>query len=104
MTHGLWRRSVTAGLALLVPLTLSAGPFSDRAAATPITAILVNTTSDQVDPGDGTLTAGGTYLIKAKVKVTSSAPGGSSVTRLVLLTSVADGSKQDAVKFTVSRK
>jgi len=49
------------------------------------------------------LAAGGTFLITAKVKVTSTAAVGSSVTRLITLTSGADGSKKDAVKFVVKR-
>jgi hypothetical protein len=46
---------------------------------------------------------GGTYAITAKVKVLSGATVGSSVTRLVTLTSVASGAKVDAVKFTGKR-
>ena len=49
------------------------------------------------------IAAGSAFLIKAKVKVESGAAGGSSVSRLVTLTSAASGSKVDAVKFTVSR-
>jgi hypothetical protein len=48
----------------------------------------------------GTVAAGGTFAIKAKVKVLSGATNGSSVTRLVTITSVGDASKVDAVKFT----
>jgi hypothetical protein len=50
-----------------------------------------------------TLAAAGTFLIKAKVTIGSSAATGSSVTRLVTITSVGDGSKQDAVKFVAKR-
>lgn len=49
------------------------------------------------------LPSGGTFLITAKVKVTSTALAGSSVTRLVTTISTADGTKQDAVKFVASR-
>jgi CSLREA domain-containing protein len=49
------------------------------------------------------LSPGSTLLITAKVKVKSTAAAGSSVTRLVTLTSVGDGTKKDAVKFIVSR-
>lgn len=44
-----------------------------------------------------------TYLIKARVTVTSTATKFSSVTRLVTITSLGDSSKQDAVKFTAKR-
>lgn len=47
-----------------------------------------------------TLATGATFGIKAEVTVRSTAAAGSSVTRLVTLTSAADGSKADAVKFT----
>jgi hypothetical protein len=50
------------------------------------------------------LSPGSTYLITAKVKVNSNATKGSSVTRLVTITSVGDTSKQDAVMFTGARK
>ncbi len=46
---------------------------------------------------------GGKFVIKAKVKITKQAAGASSVTRLVTITSLGDGTKQDAVKFVVSR-
>lgn len=46
---------------------------------------------------------GSTFGIKAKVKVKTGAAKGSSVTRLVTLTSTADSAKVDAVKFTLSR-
>jgi len=49
------------------------------------------------------LAPGTTFLIKAKVKVKSSATTGSSVTRLVTITSVGHTTKQDAVKFTGGR-
>jgi len=49
------------------------------------------------------LAKGDTFLITAKVKVNSSAAVGSSVTRLVTVTSVADSSKKDAVKFIGKR-
>jgi CSLREA domain-containing protein len=49
------------------------------------------------------LGATGKYLIKAKVTIGSTAATGSSVTRLVTITSVGDGSKQDAVKFIAKR-
>jgi hypothetical protein len=49
------------------------------------------------------LAPGATYLITAKAKVNSSATVGSSVTRLVTITSVGDGTKQDAVKFIGKR-
>ena len=41
----------------------------------------------------GSLAPGATYLITAKL------PAGGSVTRLVTITSVADPTKKDAVKF-----
>ena len=44
-----------------------------------------------------------TYLITAKVTVKSTAAVGSSVTRLVTLTSVGNGTKKDAVKFIGKR-
>ena len=40
---------------------------------------------------------------KVEVKVNSTATKGSSTTRLVTITSVGDGSKQDAVSFTGRR-
>jgi CSLREA domain-containing protein len=49
------------------------------------------------------LATGGTFLITAKVKVTSTAATGSRVTRLATITSVADATRQDAVKFIVNR-
>jgi hypothetical protein len=49
------------------------------------------------------LSPGATWLITAKVKVKSTAAVGSSVTRLVTVTSVADSAKLDAVKFIASR-
>jgi hypothetical protein len=49
------------------------------------------------------LAPGVTFLITAKVKVKSTATVGSSVTRLVTVTSVADGTKKDAVKFIGKR-
>ena len=49
------------------------------------------------------LGVGATYLITAKVKITSSAPTGSSFTRLVTITSAHDGTKQDAVMFIGKR-
>jgi hypothetical protein len=49
------------------------------------------------------LASGAALLITAKVKVTSTAAAGSSVTRLVTITSAADGTKRDAVKFICSR-
>ena len=50
------------------------------------------------------LRKGDKFLIKAKVKVTSSATKGSSVIRIVTITSLGDAGKQDAVKLVVSRK
>ena len=52
---------------------------------------------------DDVARAGAAVQIKAVVKVKSTATVGSSVSRLVTITSVADGAKQDAVKFTVKR-
>lgn len=49
------------------------------------------------------LAPGAAYLIYATVAVGSSAPVGSSVTRLATVTSVADASRKDAVKLTVKR-
>ena len=43
------------------------------------------------------------YQIKAVVKVLAAATAGSSISRLVTITSVADSAKKDAVKFTVKR-
>ena len=51
----------------------------------------------------GVLAPGGTWAIKAKVKDLSGVTNGSSVTRVVTIDSAADGSKEDAVKFTVSK-
>jgi len=48
-----------------------------------------------------TVATGATYLITARVKVRGSATAGSSVTRLVTITSLGDGTRQDAVVFTV---
>ena len=45
----------------------------------------------------------GTFLITVKVKVTTSAATGSSVARLITLTSVGDTTKKDAVKFIAAR-
>lgn len=50
------------------------------------------------------LAPGAKFLITAKVKVKQSATVGSSVTRLVTITSVENPAKQDAVTFTGSRK
>jgi hypothetical protein len=50
-----------------------------------------------------TLAPTSTFLITAKVKIGSTAASGSTVTRLVTATSVGDGLKKDAVKFTASR-
>jgi CSLREA domain-containing protein len=50
------------------------------------------------------LPPGSAILIKAKVKVNSTATAGSSVTRLVAITSQVDSSVLDAVKFVASRK
>jgi hypothetical protein len=44
-----------------------------------------------------------TYLITAKVTVKATAATGSSVTRLVTISSVGDGTKKDAVKFIGKR-
>ena len=44
-----------------------------------------------------------TYLITVKVKVRSTATLGSSVSRLVTITSVGDGTTQDAVALTAMR-
>jgi hypothetical protein len=44
------------------------------------------------------------YLITVKVKVLKTATVGSSVSRLVTITSIGDGSKQDAVGFVGKRK
>jgi CSLREA domain-containing protein len=49
------------------------------------------------------LSAQGKFLIKAKVTIGSTAASGSSVTRLVTITSVGNNSKQDAVRFTAKR-
>jgi CSLREA domain-containing protein len=49
------------------------------------------------------LAQGATFLISAKVKVKSTATAGSSVTRLVTISSVADASKKDAVKLVGKR-
>ncbi len=49
------------------------------------------------------LAQGATYLITAKVTVKSTATVGSSVTRLVTITSVGDNARKDAVKFTGKR-
>jgi hypothetical protein len=50
------------------------------------------------------LKAGKAYLITVKVKVKATATVGSSVTRLVTISSVGDGTKQDAVSFIGKRK
>jgi hypothetical protein len=49
------------------------------------------------------LAAGGAYLVTAKVKVLANAAVGSSVIRLVTLTSESEPAKTDTVKFVVSR-
>jgi trimeric autotransporter adhesin len=49
------------------------------------------------------LAPGSKHVIKAKVTVKSGAAGGSSVSRLVTVTSVAQPSAVDAVRFTVRR-
>ena len=49
------------------------------------------------------LAPGAKYLITAKVKVKSSATVGSSVTRLMTISSVADPAKVDAVRFIGKR-
>jgi hypothetical protein len=52
----------------------------------------------------GVVAPGSTFAIKAKVKVVTGATNGSSVTRVVVIDSAAVGSsKEDAVKFTVSK-
>jgi hypothetical protein len=65
-----------------------------------------NITSDVVSGVQQTslLQPGGKMTILVKVKVLSGATVGSSVTRLVTVTSLADGSKVDAVKFVGKRK
>ncbi len=50
-----------------------------------------------------TVATGSSALITAKVNVKSTAASGSSVTRLVTLTSVSDGARKDAVAFVVKR-
>ena len=57
----------------------------------------------------GTFTTSGvkknkTYVITVKVKVLKTAAAGSSVSRLVTISSVGDNTKQDAVGFTGKRK
>lgn len=49
------------------------------------------------------LAPGDKYLITARVKVKSSATAGSSITRVVTITSVGDARQQDAVRFTGKR-
>ena len=49
------------------------------------------------------LAPGAKYLITARVKAMANAPAGSSVTRLVTITSLGDGTRQDALMFTVLR-
>lgn len=49
------------------------------------------------------LAAGATFLITVKVLVKASAAPGSSVTRLVTISSATDSTKQDAVKFIGKR-
>ena len=51
-----------------------------------------------------TIAKGSTFYITAKVLVKSTATVGSSVTRLVTLTSVGDAAKKDAVKLTGKRQ
>jgi hypothetical protein len=50
------------------------------------------------------LAPGATFLITVRVKVRSTATKGSSTTRLVMITSAGDPSKQDAVSLTGKRK
>ncbi len=47
---------------------------------------------------------GAIYVLKAKVKTKSSAAKGSSINRLITITSAADSDRIDAVQFVVSRK
>lgn len=56
--------------------------------------------SFQTDP----VAAGAAALITVKVKVRGSAPAGSSVTRLVTISSVNDSTRKDAVKLTGKRE
>jgi subtilisin family serine protease len=49
------------------------------------------------------LAPGASHLLTAKVKVTSSATVGSKVARLVTISSVADSTRKDAVKFVGKR-
>ena len=49
------------------------------------------------------LPPGGTYAITTKVKVLSNAAAGSSVSRLVTIASLGDGTKLDAVRFVGKR-
>jgi len=50
-----------------------------------------------------TLANGSTFLITAKVRVNNTAALGSSVTRLITLTSAADATRKDAVKLIAKR-
>lgn len=50
------------------------------------------------------LSTGAAYLITARVKVLSTATSGSRITRLVIITSVGDGTTKDAVKFVGKRR
>lgn len=47
---------------------------------------------------------GAKYLIKAKVTVMATAASGSSITHLVTISSVNDGTAQDAVQLTAKRR
>ena len=49
------------------------------------------------------LAPGATYLITAIVNVSPSAPKGSNINRLVTISSVGDGTKQDTVKYVAKR-
>jgi len=49
------------------------------------------------------LAPGATYLITAIVNISASAPKGSNIARLVTISSVGDGTKQDTVKFVAKR-
>lgn len=103
--------TITFGISVQNDSTAS-GAFTLKATGTATTAYTVTyfrgTTDITAAIVAGTYTtpglaAGAKYLITAKVKVKSSATVGSSVTRLVTITSVSDGTKQDAVKFIGKR-
>jgi hypothetical protein len=104
--------TITFGISVQNDATILTEKFTVLATGSSTASYVVtyfNGTTDitsQVESGSYTTPAvapGATFLITATVKVRKVAIVGSSVTRLVTVTSVGDGTKKDAVKFTGKR-